>query len=165
MSETQSDARAPQLLAHALSHVGAAGGQCKNFVNDIVGDVYAGRRYLGGGYHSDFLTAGAQRVRRPRAGDVVQLNGPDRDRFYRGMHTAIVVRAHGPGEYEVVDSNFHFDECVRRHLWRPGLQARRWELDLCVWRFGEPRGRTCESPSLRRAWTHSTSLPRRCDGA
>ena len=55
------------LLEVAFANVGCWGGQCKNFVNDVVGDASAGKVYLGGGYFSDYLGAGAVPVHGLRA--------------------------------------------------------------------------------------------------
>jgi hypothetical protein len=122
---------------------GSPGGQCKQWVNDVLGTV--GVR-LGGGYYSDFLKAGGHLVSRDEAvpGDIIQLNNPnDRDAgngqgYYNGMHTAII-RSHvaGTETFDVVDSNYGTDEKVSRHSgYNPYDTARADGLEVNIFHFG-----------------------------
>jgi hypothetical protein len=140
------------VLAAARELVGAHGGQCKDFVNDIIGDASGGTFHLGGGYHSDYLGAGAQPIRPSCAapGDVIQLNGASLDRFYPGMHSAIVTKVNDAHTFEVIDSNFGWDEKVLVHRWNPAAQARRWGLTVRVWRL--PGLSACSPRYQRSSW-------------
>lgn len=116
----------------------AYGGQCKEAVRCALILASGGRVRTGGGYYSDYVRAGGQLVSATQAqkGDIVQLNGGNRDVFYRGMHTAIVTSPFRGEVVNVVDSNFYGDERVRQHDWNPFDQARRYGLTVHVWRMG-----------------------------
>ena len=92
----------------ALARVGQWGGQCKQFANDMAAAGSGGLVHLGGGYYSDYQNAGGILVGVSAAakGDIIQLNGPQLNSFYNGMHTAIVVSYLGNNTFDVVDSNW-----------------------------------------------------------
>ena len=94
---------------------------------------------IGSSYFSDYLAVGGLQITVPEArrGDVVQLNAArSPDVFFAGMHTAMILRVLGPGDFLVIDSNWRHDELVRRHEWRPGPYAARLGLVVHVWRLG-----------------------------
>ncbi|AXI80889.1 CHAP domain-containing protein [Peterkaempfera bronchialis] len=122
----------------ALAQAGSYGGQCKQFVNDIVREASSGRVLLGGGYYSDFQRAGAHRVSAKKAakGDVIQLNVPGApDSFGSGMHTAIVVANLGSHKFKVVDSNWVGPTRVGTHVWNPYTRAADKGLNVNIWHF------------------------------
>lgn len=120
------------------TRTGQWGGQCKQWVNDIFRQASHGEVALGGGYYSDYAREGGGRVDPNTAwrGDVIQLNKAwDRDNYYGGMHTAIVLDNLGGGRFRVVDSNSQNDEIIRVHEWNPHVSAANNGLEVNVWRF------------------------------
>ncbi len=121
-----------------LTRVGQWGGQCKQWANDIFREASHGEVALGGGYFSDYAREGGGRINSNDAwrGDIIQLNNPnDRDSYYNGMHTAIIVSNLGGGNYDVVDSNFNLNEVITHHTWNPFTSAGRNGLEVNIWRF------------------------------
>ncbi|WP_410627899.1 hypothetical protein [Amycolatopsis sp. cmx-8-4] len=121
-----------------LTRVGQHGGQCKQWVNDIFREASHGQVNLGGGYFSDYAREGGGRINAGNAwrGDIIQLNNPgNRDGYYNGMHTAIIVSNLGSGNYDVVDSNYSLNEIIGHHTWNPFTSATRNGLEVNVWRF------------------------------
>ncbi|MFJ6217096.1 hypothetical protein ACIQGZ_27750 [Streptomyces sp. NPDC092296] len=122
----------------ALEKVGGYGGQCKQFVNDVVQEATGGSVSLGGGYYSDYRREGGHRVSAANAvkGDVIQLNSAsDPDTFYSGMHTAIVVANLGHHNFKVVDSNWVGPTTVGTHTWNPYNRAADKGLKVNIWHF------------------------------
>lgn len=101
------------------------GGQCKSFVNCVV--WMAGRVWPAPGYHTGFQNAGGVEVSASAAtkGDVIQVGNSDND---SPLHTAIVVANLGGGRFDVVDSNWAWNEVVSRHSYTPPSGARFWRL-------------------------------------
>ncbi|HEY1449853.1 MAG TPA: hypothetical protein VGF47_02795, partial [Solirubrobacteraceae bacterium] len=122
-----------------LSRLGQKGGQCKEAVNVWVGVASNGSQRLGGDYLQNYRVEGGHEVSREEAleGDIIQLNGSNGSYYYEGMHTAVVLsHAAGSESFEVVDSNFLWDEIVRRHVWNPYAIASRYGLTIHIWRMG-----------------------------
>jgi hypothetical protein len=123
----------------ALQRLGQHGGQCKKAVNIWVAIASGGAQHLGGDYLANYHYEGGAEVARDGTveGDVIQLNGSDGRYYYSGMHTAVVV-SHTPGSdlFEVVDSNFGWDEIIREHAWNPYASAQAHGLSVHIWRMG-----------------------------
>ncbi|MFF4648523.1 hypothetical protein [Streptomyces sp. NPDC001380] len=133
---TKAAARSSAIADTALARVGTHGGQCKQFVNDMV--QRAAGAGLGGGYYSDYVRAGGKHVGAAQAhkGDVIQLNVPGSpDSFRSGMHTAIIVAKVGKHTFKVVDSNFVGPETVGTHVWNPYSRAAAKGLEVNIWHF------------------------------
>jgi hypothetical protein len=125
----------------ALARVGQSGGQCKQFANDMARIASGGSVTLGGGYYSDYQREGGQLQSSTSAtkGDIIQLNGPNVDLYYTGMHTAIVVANLSGGSFDVVDSNSGSplnNEIVHHHTWNPYSAASTRGLNVSIWRLG-----------------------------
>lgn len=122
-----------------LQRLGQKGGQCKEAVNIWVAIASNGAQHLGGDYLANYRYEGGNEVSRDQAveGDVIQLNGPNGNYYYEGMHTAVVV-SHTPGSevFKVVDSNSELNEVVREHNWNPYAAAARYALSVHIWRMG-----------------------------
>jgi hypothetical protein len=125
-----------------LARVGQSGGQCKQFANDMVWAASSGTVGIGGGYYAPFSNAGGTRVSASAAvkGDIIQLNkATDRETYYTGMHTAIVVSYQGSNTFDVVDSNWGTplnNEIVKHHTWNPFTTASQYGLEVNIWRLG-----------------------------
>jgi hypothetical protein len=125
-----------------LARVGQTGGQCKQFANDMVWAASGGTVGIGGGYYAPFANAGGTRVSASAAvkGDIIQLNkANDRETYYTGMHTAIVVSYQGSNTFDVVDSNWGTpvnNEIVKHHTWNPFTTASQYGLEVNIWRLG-----------------------------
>lgn len=122
----------------ALAQVGTYGGQCKQFVNDILARASHGSVTLGGGYYSDYKREGGHRVSAKDAvkGDIIQLNVPGApDSFGSGMHTAIIVANLGHHKFQVVDSNWVGHETVGTHVFNPYTRAASRGLKVNIWHF------------------------------
>ena len=158
----------------AVGYDGQWGGQCKAFVYNV--DHEAGGS-LGTGYRQCYLDEGVEiswssAVR----GDIIQLNkDSDPETYYTGMHTAIVLQNYGNGTFQVVDSNWNWDEIVHIHDWNPFNQASQYGLTAHFYRLGMTDcGGTCSAPSLNspgdgyvhtstdRTITFSWSAPSNC---
>ena len=127
-----------QIAARADAYVGQSGWSCKEFINQVIGD-------LGGsvgsattlGYRECYLQSGFTEVFDPQPGDVIQTSDPEspinhfwdnRDLDGNGKpdflyHCAFVysVVASDPECYVVIDSNYSYDldKVVRKHNWNP----------------------------------------------
>jgi hypothetical protein len=123
----------------ALARVGQKGGQCKEAVNIWVALASNGTQHLGGDYLQNYRNEGGHEVSRDEAveGDIIQLNGPNGNYYYEGMHTAVVVsHTVGSETFEVVDSNYEWNEIIREHAWNPYTIAKRYGLTVHIWRMG-----------------------------
>jgi hypothetical protein len=108
------------ILDRALLDLGSYQGECWTWMKEVV--LEATGRTVGFDYRDGFLEAGAVEVSLLAAGpgDIIQIvddawTTPDAD--YPGLHTAIIVSAHGDGTFGAIDSNQNFDGVVRL---RPG---------------------------------------------
>lgn len=127
------------LADRALQYVGQWGGQCKAFVQKVVNEV-AASYLLGTGYRNAYLRAGIEvNWREAVRGDIIQLYKPGTPdgQYVLGYHTAIVLKNLGGGDFEVVDSNFRWDETVTVHRWNPFRQAGKYGLQVYVYRLGQ----------------------------
>ncbi len=104
----------------------SASGQCKGFVNCIVYAVSGRSQWPAPGYNSGFQAAGGQEVGRNNTirGDIIQVG----DGGGGTLHTAIILWRHADGAFEVVDSNWSFNEKVQRHKYAPPANARFWRM-------------------------------------
>src|SRR5688572_2479017 len=123
----------------ALQYEGAWGGQCWQFMKDVVREATGVE--IGFDYREGFLSAGAVEitdVSDVRAGDIIQValdtwTSPDAD--YAGLHTSIVLTNLGDGTFDVIDSNQNFDEIVRlRPAYDPFAGAERYGLQVHIYR-------------------------------
>ena len=132
-----------------LSRVGQYGGQCKEAVNIWVAIASNGAQHLGGNYLANYRAQGGTEVGRDQSveGDIIQLNGPNGNYYYEGMHTAVVV-SHTPGSnnFVVVDSNFNWHETVSKHEWNPYTAAAAHGLTVHIWRMGSAGSPPSSSP-------------------
>lgn len=127
----------------ALSYVGQHGGQCWVFTQNIV--KQATGIQMGFDYRLGFLIPiqgpGAIEVSPADAqpGDIIQVandanTAPDAD--YQGLHTSIILANNGDGTFDVVDSNYNFDEMVTQHdNYDPAASAARFGLTFHIYRF------------------------------
>lgn len=127
----------------ALSYVGQHGGQCWIFTQNVVRQATGIQ--MGFDYRQGFLAPlsgpGAVEVSEADAqpGDIIQIandadTSPDAD--YAGLHTSIIVNNNGDGTFEVVDSNYNFDEIVTEHDgYDPAADAARYGLQFHIYRF------------------------------
>jgi hypothetical protein len=112
---------------------GQWGGECRDWVNDVVLRVSGGVTNLGGeryDYNAGFRRVGAYQV--PSAndaipGDIVQ-QGTDENS--PNLHTYIIVKNLGNGVLDVVDSNHMKDHLVRYY--------KRTYTTGTIWRLGQP---------------------------
>ncbi|HEX6031562.1 MAG TPA: SH3 domain-containing protein [Tepidiformaceae bacterium] len=129
----------------ALKYEGSWGGQCWQFVKDVVREATG--REIGFDYREGFFQAGAIEVTdlaQVRSGDIIQIaddawTSPDAD--YAGLHTSIVLTNLGDGSFDVIDSNQNWDEMVGlRPNYHPFDAAARYGLDVHFYRItgGEP---------------------------
>jgi hypothetical protein len=127
----------------ALKYVGKHGGQCWIFAQNVVREatgIQMGFDYRGG-FLSPIEGPGAIEVPITDAqpGDIIQVandanTAPDAD--YPGLHTSIIVKNNGDGTFDVVDSNFNFDETVREHDgYNPAASAARYGIQFHIYRF------------------------------
>jgi hypothetical protein len=129
----------------------SVGGQCMRFVHDVLWEVSGHRISTSAyayGYQGTFKAKGGSLVSDPAAaikGDVIQITPAGTSDSWTGtpfrlpLHTAIVRRNLGGGNFAVIDSNFHFpeDERVRRHTLNPYTFARRYGGGIVkIWRMG-----------------------------
>jgi hypothetical protein len=131
------------IVRAALSYKGQHGGQCWTFVQNIV--KQATGIQMGFDYRLGFLVPlqgpGAIEVtpQDAQAGDIIQIandanTAPDAD--YAGLHTSIIVNNNGDGTFDVVDSNYNFDETVTEHDgYNPAESAARYGLEFHIYRF------------------------------
>lgn len=128
-----------------LSH----GGQCIRFVREVLRKVSGGRVFISAyasGYQGTFKANGGNVVSSAAAakGDVIQITPPRTSDSWKGpermpLHTAIVRRNLGGGNFSVIDSNYSLnnDELVRRHSLNPYSMARRYGGGTVrIWRMG-----------------------------
>ena len=108
-------------------------GQCKQFVNCIVYLASGHRQYPidpGDDYQREYSEAGGREITMDEAfrGDIIQLGTTEADAATGRLHTAIIVLNRGHGLFQVIDSNYQYDEIVRLHDYRPPNGARFWRL-------------------------------------
>lgn len=124
----------------ALQYEGAWGGQCWQFMKDVVREATGVE--IGFDYREGFFEEGAVEITdiaEVRAGDVIQIaldswTSPDAD--YPGLHTSIVLTNLGDGTFDVIDSNQNFDEIVRlRPAYDPFDAAARYGLQVHIYRI------------------------------
>jgi hypothetical protein len=106
----------------ALRYVGQRGGQCRDFVNNVVSQVSGNSMQLGAttqaelaDYFQSFRRLGAYSVPSVDAilpGDIVQQTS---DPNSPALHTYIVVANLGGGRFRVVDSNHSYNEVVQTY--------------------------------------------------
>ena len=132
----------------ALKYVGQHGGQCWIFAQNVVREATGIQ--MGFDYRQGFLAPlqgpGAIEVSAVDAqpGDIIQIandadTSPDAD--YPGLHTSIIVQNNGDGTFDVVDSNFNFDETVTEHDgYNPAADAARYGLEFHIYRFPTTSG-------------------------
>jgi hypothetical protein len=99
---------------------GYSGGQCRQFVNCLVWRA-SGHRL--NPTSADYSFTGAYQVTfgAARRGDIIQRG--------IGGHTAIVLQNYGNGTYQVVDSNYSWNEIVQVHNYTPPRYAKIWRYD------------------------------------
>ncbi|MGH2611250.1 MAG: SH3 domain-containing protein, partial [Tepidiformaceae bacterium] len=124
----------------ALQYEGAWGGQCWQFMKDVVREATGAE--IGFDYRQGYFEAGAVEVTdlaEVRAGDIIQValdswTSPDAD--YPGLHTSIVLTNLGDGTFDVIDSNQNWDEMVRlRPDYNPFEAAARYGLQVHIYRI------------------------------
>jgi outer membrane biosynthesis protein TonB len=95
------------------------------------------------GYYAAFKRYGGQLQTYASAakGDIIQMNKlPNREVYVAPMHTAIVVKNLGGGNFEVVDSNWDTPRngtpIVKRHNWNIAAYAKKYGFEANIWRMG-----------------------------
>ncbi len=138
------------------------GGQCIIFVNNVLREVSGGRINLsawGHGYQRTYAVNGAKLVSISRAtrGDVIQVTPAGTADSWKGpefmpLHTAIIRRNLGGGNFDVIDSNWSHNGKVQRHLLNPSSwAASRGGGIVKIWRFGTVA--TAKPPAKPKPWT------------
>ncbi len=127
---------------------GSRGGQCKMFGNNAV-FFGSGQKVRLSGYHDGYKAAGGVEVTHADAvrGDIIQITpsgstDATAESMYnlsnptKRLHTAIIVKNNGGGNFDVIDSNFstNNDELVRRHALNPYTWAK--GSNTKIWRMG-----------------------------
>lgn len=105
------------IVTLAYSHNGQniAPLECKGFVQHIVGNS------LIEGYTQAYLNIGTE-IQSDQAmwGDIIQIsNGSDLEQYYPGMHTAIILKNHKNGNFNVIDANYIAANTVGIHDFNP----------------------------------------------
>lgn len=122
---------------------GAYGGQCYVFVYNVLLAASNGRVRIGGAdtYYGAYARAGGVLVSPQQAttGDIIQISVPSSDdNYYPGMHTAIIVKNLGGGEYDVVDSNWGWTQQIHHHVLNPySLLVPGSGESVQFWRMGQ----------------------------
>lgn len=147
----------------ALKYVGKHGGQCWIFAQNVVREATGIQ--MGFDYRLGFLSpiegpgAVEVSVEDAQPGDIIQVADdantiPSAD--YVGLHTTIIIKNNGDGTFDVVDSNYSFDETVREHDgYDPAASAARHGLEFHIYRFptdgveASPRVQTSAEPVER----------------
>ena len=122
-------------------------GQCRVFVNEAVLKASGGQTKTNaglGGYNGAFKKAGGKKVsaKGALAGDIVQVfpNGAsDTDLLPKPsspLHTAIILKNNGDGNFKVIDANFKYDRSVREHSFNPYSFAAKKGF-VTIWRLGK----------------------------
>ena len=113
--------------------------ECKGFVQKVINEV-AGSYILSTGYTQCYLDIGTEiQSSQVMRGDVIQIShNTDLEKFYDGMHTAIVLENYGDGSFRVVDSNYVGPKIVGIHNWNPFNFAAKskYDLDVHFYRLG-----------------------------
>jgi|GEM_PF-3119226 len=140
----------------ALSYVGQKGGQCRAFVTNIVWAVSGHTQPLftgtGNDYFSQFANAGGVEINNINnlvKGDIVQRYiGPT------DLHTVIVVQRVSGSTFQVVDSNYAYDEVVRVHNYDITLSS-----SMRAFRMGTviSQPATVPAPTVQHAYTVTDS--------
>lgn len=112
-------------------------GECIKSVQRWV--AAAGGHFGGGGVISGYVNSGAKEVTLASAvkGDVIQYTAiKNGDNNWNRVHTVVVVKNHGNGSFDIVQSNAPAGsgKVTRDTSWRPNPPAG-WEAR--VWRFGK----------------------------
>ena len=119
-------------------NLGNPWGQCKAFVQKVVREAGGS---LGTGYRQCYLNVGREiQSNEATRGDIIQLNkDSDPEKYYYGMHTAIVLENYGDNNFKVADSNWNLtpDTTVRIHAWNPFTWASKHGLQVHFYRLGE----------------------------
>ena len=119
-------------------NLGNPWGQCKAFVQKVVREAGGS---LGTGYRQCYLNVGREiQSNEATRGDIIQLNkDSDPEKYYYGMHTAIVLENYGDNNFKVADSNWNLtpDTTVRIHAWNPFTWASKHGLQVHFYRIGE----------------------------
>jgi len=119
----------------AVSYEGKYGDQCKVFVQKV---SWQAGGSLGNGYTQCYLNEGVE-VEESQAtyGDFIQTSkDSDPENYYDGMHSAIVLKNYGNGNFEVVDSNWVSYETVGIHNWNPFSWASQYNMQAHFYRLG-----------------------------
>ena len=132
------------IYARANSYAnGQWGGQCKAYVQTVFNAVAASvgsPMRIGSGYYTCYQSAGGVPVSSAAAarGDIIQVyEASAPNSYYPGMHSAIVVNNLGNGVYDVIDSNWGYDEKVQRHRWDVRATLAKYPArELAIWRLG-----------------------------
>ncbi|MFC1613658.1 hypothetical protein ACFL23_05065 [Patescibacteria group bacterium] len=124
----------------ALKYDGKSGDTCKKFVQIKVLDNLG--YSLGTGYRDCYLKSGHEiiSINDLVRGDIIQLcKDSDSDKYYLGMHTAIVLENNNDGTLTVIDSNWCLNNCkmVSIHIWDPYSWANEYALQVHFYRLGE----------------------------
>ena len=163
---------------------GSNGGWCKGFATGMVLDrvleaygfpTLQGYGAPGGLYYGDYLNHGGVLVdvNSAKPGDIIQAipkghksDVNDDNMPTGGLHTAIVMRVHGPGNYWVRDSNWNWDKKISEHTWKPADWS--GTSEIYVFRFGtvttsvpaeplNPRVTATTQSSVTVAWDDKSS--------
>lgn len=118
------------IVNKAREYIGEYGDECIKFVRNVLSEL--GISIRSGSYRNAYKDAGALEVSRIEAskGDIIQLsNDSDETKYYKGMHTAIIVSGNSDGSFQVIDSNYGYydnekkkwvlDGIVKEHNWDP----------------------------------------------
>jgi hypothetical protein len=118
---------------------GNSNGECRQFATCVVWMASNHAVNINGGYYAVYARNGVEvSAAQARKGDLIQLNkASNREGYYPGMHTAIVVAPFSGNSVNVVDSNWGFDGTVKHHTWNPFKTASQNGLEVHIWRFGQ----------------------------
>jgi len=137
---------------------GSPGGQCMAFVRETLRTVSSGRVRTSAythGYQGTFKANGGTLIANRDAavrGDIIQVTPARTSDSWKGperlpLHTAIVRRNLKGGNFAVIDSNYRYDEKVRRHDFNPYAMAKRYGGGVVkIWRLGSVPAPKPEKP-------------------
>jgi hypothetical protein len=136
------------------SATGSYGGQCYVFVSDSVWTA-SNHRIRIEGYHTYYgvykqLGGRLETSASAQPGDIIQVYDRFNDTEYvSGMHTAIITANLGNGHFNVIDSNWGWNERVHRHELDPYTQlaAGNSALRVAIWRMGQVSSTPTPTPT------------------
>jgi hypothetical protein len=142
------------IVAKAQSYPnGYLGGQCIVWVGRVLSQASGGKIRISAyasGYQGTYPANGAKQVSKSSAtgGDVIQVTPAGTPDSWKGpegnrpLHTAIILKNLGNGNFSVIDSNAKYNERVSRHNYSPYATGR----TVKIWRFGSVASKAPPGP-------------------